>query len=238
MTSKNQSKETIEKRKAKMKAALINVLKEMPIIEVAVKRVGISRDSYYRWRKEDKDFLKNSDEAIIQGVEFINDMSESQVVSLIKERNLSAIGLWLRHNHPKYKQRIEISTRVLPQEELNPEQEITVREALRLSYMPELEARIDESYLDDERDRTVRSGDQLERVPEEKVYKSVADITEPITKPITIKEAGKETTYYPNKEKIVKLADGAICYSPPDNGYPRLEPNHQLPAKPINPLTK
>jgi len=99
----------IEKRQLKFKEALINTLKEMPIIEVAVKRVGISRDSYYRWKRDDKEFLKQSEDAISQGIEFINDMSESQLVTLIKEKKMPAIALWLKHNNPRYGAKVKMS---------------------------------------------------------------------------------------------------------------------------------
>lgn len=98
----------IEKRQAKFKETLINTLKEMPIIEVAVKRVGISRDSYYRWKRDDKEFLRQSEDAISQGIEFINDMSESQLVTLIKEKKMPAIALWLKHNNPRYGAKVKM----------------------------------------------------------------------------------------------------------------------------------
>jgi hypothetical protein len=97
--------EVVDKRKAETKEALIDALKKMPIIEVAVKRVGISRDTYYRWRLEDEGFLKRSKDAMEEGVEFINDMSESQIISLIKDRSFQAIQLWLKQHHPSYKQK-------------------------------------------------------------------------------------------------------------------------------------
>ncbi len=128
---------TVEKRQVKFKKALIEALKEMPIIEVAVKRSGISRDTYYRWRRSDKDFLKQSEEAISQGIDFINDMSESQLITLIKEKKMPAITLWLKHNHPKYTNKIKLPERTASLEELTSEQKITVEQALRLANLVE-----------------------------------------------------------------------------------------------------
>ena len=48
------NKTKIEERQEKEKLALLAVLKEMPIVEVACKRVGISRGTFYRWQQEDK----------------------------------------------------------------------------------------------------------------------------------------------------------------------------------------
>lgn len=132
MASKKQN-QTVEKRKAKTKQDLINVLKEMPIIEVAVKRIGISRDTFYRWKLEDKVFAKQSQEAFVQGIEFINDMSESQLVSLIKEKSWQAIQFWLKHHHARYADKIEISGKIESEEKLTPEQATIVKAALRLA---------------------------------------------------------------------------------------------------------
>ena len=81
---KPRDNEMIETRKSRMKEALLNVFKEMPIVEVAVKRIGITKDTYYRWLKEDEEFGKQAKEAMARGIEFINDMSESQIIALIK----------------------------------------------------------------------------------------------------------------------------------------------------------
>ena len=133
-TNENQQLNSVRSRQPKIKEAIINQLKRTPIIQIACERVSISRATFYRWRAEDEKFRKAVDEAIAEGETFINDMSESQLISLIKEKNWAAISFWLRHHHPRYAQRIEISANInQPQEELNPEQEAVVREALRLA---------------------------------------------------------------------------------------------------------
>ena len=124
--------------KDKNKQSLLDQLKETPIVMFACKKVGISRATYYRWR-EDKEFSKSADEAITEGEAFITDMSESQLISMIRDRNFQAIQLWLRHHHAKYSEKIEITANIQsPQDELTPEQEAVVREALRFaSLIPE-----------------------------------------------------------------------------------------------------
>jgi len=126
-------------KKDKTKSSLIEQLKKAPIVQIGCERAGVSRATYYRWRKEDGEFKKASDEAIIEGETLITDMSESQLISMIRDGNFQAVQLWLRHHHPKYGQKIEISGNInQPHEELNPEQEAVVREALRLaSLLPE-----------------------------------------------------------------------------------------------------
>ncbi len=57
---------------------LLDCLRKTPIIQIACEKSGISRATYYRWRKENPKFGKMADEAIVEGESFINDMSESQ----------------------------------------------------------------------------------------------------------------------------------------------------------------
>ncbi|MFM2357666.1 MAG: hypothetical protein RJA61_403 [Candidatus Parcubacteria bacterium] len=128
-------------KKNRTKNEFLDHLRKIPIIQVACEKVGISRNSVYRWRNEDVEFCKNMDQALIEGEELINDMSESQLVSMIRDKNWQAISFWLRKRNPKFRDRLEVSTNTLPQEELSPEQEAVVKEALRLasSQIKELE---------------------------------------------------------------------------------------------------
>lgn len=121
-------------KKNKFQKQFLDELRKVPIVQVACEKTGLSRNSVYRWRNEDAEFRKAMEEAIAEGEELVNDMSEGQLLTLIKEKNWSAISFWLRKRNPKFKDRIEVE--VAPkQEELTPEQEETVREALRLASM-------------------------------------------------------------------------------------------------------
>jgi len=119
-------------KKNKVKDAFLEQLRKVPIIQVACEKVGISRNSVYRWKNDDPEFEKELTVALEEGEALVNDMSENQLLSLIREKNWHAISFWLRKRNPKFKDRIEVE--VAPrQEELTPEQEATVREALRLA---------------------------------------------------------------------------------------------------------
>ena len=93
---------TIEKRQAESKAKFLETLRETPIIEVACKRSGVGRTTYYRWCREDSAFAQASGEAFKQGVDFICDMSETQAIQLVKEKKLPAIIFYLRNNSARY----------------------------------------------------------------------------------------------------------------------------------------
>lgn len=119
-------------KKNKLQDQFFAELEKVPIIQVACEKTGISRNSVYRWKREDKTFSKKMDEAIANGVALVNDMSESQLFTLIKEKNYSAISFWLRHRNDNYKNKLEISA-AEDDEELTPEQAKIVRHALKLA---------------------------------------------------------------------------------------------------------
>jgi len=119
------------------KKLFLENLKKIPIIQAACERSGVSRASVYRWRNEDKEFSKALEESLAEGEALINDLSEGQLISLIKNKSFSAIRFWLNHRHDKFRERMELTTKIEKQEELTPEQEETVREALRLASLDE-----------------------------------------------------------------------------------------------------
>lgn len=89
---------------------LLEQLKKIPIIQVACEKIGISRSTYYRWREADKEFALKADKYIREGVEFINDMAESQLISSIRNQNLTAVMYWLNHRHSAYSNKLEVTT--------------------------------------------------------------------------------------------------------------------------------
>lgn len=119
-------------KKNKFQDQFLDELRKVPIIQVACEKTGVSRNSVYRWRKEDKEFFKKMDEALSDGVALVNDMSESQLLTLIKEKSYSAISFWLRHRNDNYKDRIEVTTKE-ESGELSPSQAKIVRHALKLA---------------------------------------------------------------------------------------------------------
>lgn len=101
---------TIKMRQAKEKAVLIEQLKKYPIQLLACEKAGIGKATYYRWRNEDPEFAKAVEEAMAEGDEFFNDVSEHQLLTMIKEKFWPAVHYRLEKRHPKYnKTKVEIS---------------------------------------------------------------------------------------------------------------------------------
>src|SRR3989339_708423 len=78
----------------------------MPIVHVSCKNTGISRATYYRWKKEDKEFDELAEKAREAGALLINDMAESQLVAAIRDRNMTAIIFWLKNHHHTYSDKV------------------------------------------------------------------------------------------------------------------------------------
>lgn len=96
-------KSTIDERKSEHKKAILEHLAKIPIVHIACERAGVSRATYYRWIKEGVKFKRETTDAIKAGEALINDMGESQLINLIKEKNFSAVRYWLDRRHPKFK---------------------------------------------------------------------------------------------------------------------------------------
>ncbi|MFA6416432.1 MAG: phBC6A51 family helix-turn-helix protein [Candidatus Paceibacterota bacterium] len=124
-------------KKAKVKNSFLEELRKVPIVQVACEKVGLSRTSVYRWRESDEKFKAEMDKASAEGEALVNDMSESQLLSLIKERNFPAISFWLRHRNTRFKDKMEVTAKIQNNGELTPEQEAIVREALKLAQITE-----------------------------------------------------------------------------------------------------
>ncbi|MFH1235966.1 MAG: phBC6A51 family helix-turn-helix protein [Parcubacteria group bacterium] len=119
-------------KKDRTKDLLLEQLRRIPIVQVAAEKVGVSRATVYRWKTEDEKFQKALEEALAEGEALINDLSESQLLSLIKDKNWPAISFWLRHRNPKFKDRVEVEATVRDLS-LSPAQQEIVRKALELS---------------------------------------------------------------------------------------------------------
>ncbi len=119
-------------RQIKEKQLLLESLKKIPIIEVACSKSTVGRATYYRWRKEDVEFAKQADEALDEGIRLINDMAESQLLTAIKEGNISAIFYWLNHRHNAYGNKVEITGDLKHDYQLSKEQEKIMIKALEM----------------------------------------------------------------------------------------------------------
>lgn len=77
-------------------------LERVPNVSLACEKVGIARNTVYRWRGEDSGFKARMDTALVAGTESVNDLAESKLISHINNGNLRAIQYWLDNNKKNY----------------------------------------------------------------------------------------------------------------------------------------
>lgn len=123
---------SIQKRQDREKGLLLEQFKKTPIVQIACQKTGIARATYYRFRKSDSEFAKQADDALHEGVSLINDLAESQLLSLIRDRNLGSVVFWLKSHHPSYAEKLEVTGRLKHDYELTADQEELITKALEM----------------------------------------------------------------------------------------------------------
>lgn len=119
--------------KTTSKKILIEQLRKTPIIQVTCEKLGVSRATFYRWRKSDPKFAEAVDLALNEGAQLINDMAESQLISAIKNGNLTGIIFWLKNHHKNYAPKLEVTTKG-GDSLLTDEQKEVIRQSLNMAF--------------------------------------------------------------------------------------------------------
>jgi hypothetical protein len=89
-------------KKLSKKKEFIEEIKKTPIVAAVCNKIGISRQTVYRWLKEDIKFKIPYDESLNQGINNINDLAESKLIGAIDRGEAWAIKYWLEINNKKY----------------------------------------------------------------------------------------------------------------------------------------
>jgi len=126
--------ETIKFRQSKLKKIFLEQLKKTPTIEQSCQKVGISRMTILRWRKASKKFDRGVEEGLREGRDFVSDVAETQMFSLISQGKSEMIKYFLSHNNTRYRDKLELSGTVSTKDEpLTAAQKALIRQALKLS---------------------------------------------------------------------------------------------------------
>lgn len=102
MANNEKKKRTITKRQGPLKKKFLEYVAEYGIIQVACRKTGIGRQTYYRWIEGDTSFAKKVELAIQHGRDVGCDMSESVLIGKIVDKDLGAAKFYLQHNDPRY----------------------------------------------------------------------------------------------------------------------------------------
>lgn len=87
----------------KVRNNLLQELEKSGNVYLSCLKVGVNKATYYRWRKDDKRFRKQSNQAVRSGKENICDMAEHYLMMNVKDKKMDAIKYVLSHNSPRYK---------------------------------------------------------------------------------------------------------------------------------------
>ncbi len=93
-----------KERSKRFKTKLLEHLKDSGNVSYACKRAGISRETYYKWRRS-KVFAEEADVAIDLGKEFVNDLAHTQLIQNIQQGHMGAVKFQLASCHIDYQAR-------------------------------------------------------------------------------------------------------------------------------------
>lgn len=86
------------------KSDVVEEIKNELTIKAVCKKLGLSRQTVYRWLKEDKGFSKELSKSRKEAIEDMNDECENRVLNKIRNDDAGMIKFWLRYHHDDYKQ--------------------------------------------------------------------------------------------------------------------------------------
>lgn len=82
---------------------LIEEIEKHGIIQSACDKYNVSRQTFYRWMKEDKEFLEAVNEALSLGVGTVSDVALSNVLTGIRNKDAGYTKYWLSHKHTDFR---------------------------------------------------------------------------------------------------------------------------------------
>lgn len=88
------------------KQKLLQEIEKVGNVYSSCLKIGVNKATYYRWKKEDKEFSKLAIKAEKTGRENMCDIAEHALMQNVKERKMDAIKYALAHNSTRYKPKI------------------------------------------------------------------------------------------------------------------------------------
>jgi len=90
-------------KKLRVETKLLYELTQTPNISLVCKKLDISRNSLYRWMREDREFSRLIRDALDQGERHTNDMVENKFMKkILTDEHWPAMKYYMDKRHPKY----------------------------------------------------------------------------------------------------------------------------------------
>ena len=98
-------------KKSRVVKKFLDELKDTPNVSIVCRKIGISRNSVYRWINKDPELKKLLEECLLMGIENINDLAESKLINHINNGDFKSIKYWLSNRKKEY---------ITPRKPINP----------------------------------------------------------------------------------------------------------------------
>lgn len=89
-------------KKTRQARHFLDELQKTPVVSAVCSKLNLSRQTIYRWIKEDPEFKKEYEACLSSGIDNINDLAESQLIKKIQTGDIRAVTYWLENNKTKY----------------------------------------------------------------------------------------------------------------------------------------
>ena len=94
-----------DSEREQQKKKILDELANTPIVEIACKKAGVHRSTFYRWCEQDHLFRDTAEQVRLESIWAVNDLAESKIIARVKNDDYKATTFWLKHNHHHYYQR-------------------------------------------------------------------------------------------------------------------------------------
>lgn len=134
-------------KKDRLQKQFLEELSMVPIVSMVCAKLGLSRQSYYRWKNEDYEFAQKVEVCLKQGNENIGDLARCKLLEAMKRGEKWSVMYWLNNRDLEFmrprpeefwkyfrdkdrldKIEVEIIQRKLTEEEINEMNELRRRE--------------------------------------------------------------------------------------------------------------
>lgn len=84
------------------RSKLLEILRENPYVNLACKKVGISRATFYRWQNGNPEFRAAVKAALEAGNVYLNEIAKAKLADSVKKGEKWAVQFQLSHRDPDY----------------------------------------------------------------------------------------------------------------------------------------
>lgn len=90
-------------KKLRLEQRLLEEIEKTENVSIACEKVGLSRQSFYRWKLTDPDFAEKVNLAMEMGNMSLCDLAQSKLVTNMNKGDQRAIEFHLKNRDPRYK---------------------------------------------------------------------------------------------------------------------------------------